>query len=31
VVGDVSAPVLVRGRRWGCVQIGRNPGSFDAD
>ncbi len=23
VVADLSAPVVVRGRRWGCVRIGR--------
>lgn len=28
VVSDASAPVFVEGRRWGCVQIGRNPLSF---
>jgi methyl-accepting chemotaxis protein len=31
MVSDVSAPVFIRGRRWGCVQIGRNPVSLQVD
>jgi methyl-accepting chemotaxis protein len=31
MVGDVSAPVFIRGHRWGCVQIGRNPVSLRID